>query len=55
MIEIGQHWEFVVAAYLGSLVLVVALVGWTAIEARRARARAAVLEAARDLQRAARN
>lgn len=53
MIELGQHWEFVAAAYGGCLVIVGALIGWTVFDSRRAKARLATLEAARAAQRAA--
>ncbi|WP_404401021.1 heme exporter protein CcmD [Pelagibacterium halotolerans] len=47
MIALGAHWEFIVAAYLGTALVVAALIGWTAFDARRTRARIAQLEAAR--------
>lgn len=52
MIALGQHWEFVALAYGGTLAVVGALVAWTAVSARQAKARVAVLEAAREARRA---
>jgi len=46
MIDLGQHAEFIVAAYLGVAALVLALILWVALAARRVRARLAALEAA---------
>ncbi len=54
MIALGQHWEFVTAAYLGCFALVGAAIGWTVFDARRAQTRVEALEAQRDRQRAAR-
>lgn len=53
MIELGQHWAFILAAYGGCFGLVLALIAWTAFDARRARLRVVELEAVRDRQRAA--
>lgn len=47
MIALGDHWEFITAAYVGAVLVVGGLIGWTVISARAARARVAVLEAAR--------
>ncbi|WP_196260283.1 heme exporter protein CcmD [Pelagibacterium limicola] len=55
MIALGQHWEFIMAAYLGCFAVVGALIGWTVLDGWRARARAATLEAQREQQRAARS
>ena len=52
MIALGQHWEFVAASYGGTLAVVGALIVWTALSARQAKARVAVLEAARQTRRA---
>lgn len=51
MIGLGDHWEFIAAAYVGSVLVVGALIGWTAISARAARARVAALEAARQARK----
>lgn len=51
MIELGQHWEFIAAAYIGTALVVGGLVGWTIYDAGRMRARLAVLEAARPARR----
>ena len=51
MIELGNHWEFVAAAYLGTLLVVCGLIGWTMLSARAARARVGVLEAARQARK----
>ena len=51
MIDLGQHWEFIAAAYAGTLVVIGALIGWTVISARSAKARVAMLEAARQARR----
>ncbi|MCD7058392.1 heme exporter protein CcmD [Pelagibacterium xiamenense] len=51
MIELGAHWEFIVAAYLGTVVVVAALVGWTVYDARRTRGRIVELEAKRPRRR----
>ena len=51
MIYLGQHWEFIAAAYAGALIVVGGLIGWTAYSARAAKARVAVLEAARQARR----
>jgi len=47
MIALGQHWEFIAAAYLGSVLVVGGLIVWTALSARAAGARLATLDAAR--------
>lgn len=47
MIELGQHWEFIAAAYIGTTLVVGALVGWTIFDARRSKARLDALEAER--------
>src|SRR5690606_38742963 len=52
MIELGQHWEFLVAAYGGTVLVVGALIGWTAVSARQAKARVETLEAARQARKA---
>lgn len=51
MIALGDHWEFIAAAYVGAVLVVGGLVGWTLISARMVRARVAVLEAARQARR----
>lgn len=51
MIELGQHWEFIAAAYGGAIALVGLLVGWTAVSARAAKRRVVELEAARPARR----
>lgn len=53
MIALGQHSEFVLAAYLGTALVVAALIGWTLLAARRTQARLAALEAQRDKRGAA--
>lgn len=45
MIDLGEHWAFVVGAYGVTLVAVAAIIGWVVAEARRQRARLAELEA----------
>lgn len=52
MIALGQHWQFIAASYAGSFILIGALIVWTVVEARRAQARVAALEADRDRKRA---
>lgn len=52
MIALGQHWEFIAAAYGGCFVLIAAVIGWTALDARRSARRVKALEAARERQRA---
>jgi len=52
MIGLGEHWEFVAAAYIGAAVIVIGLSAWTAIASRAARARVAELEAQRERRRA---
>lgn len=52
MIELGQHWEFIAAAYLGTIAVVGGLIGWTMISARSAKRRVDVLEAARQARKA---
>ena len=51
MIELGNHWEFVTAAYLGTLVVVCGLIGWTVLSARAAAARVRTLDAARQARK----
>lgn len=51
MIDLGQHWEFITAAYAGTIIVVGGLIGWTVYSARSAKARAAMLEAARQARR----
>ncbi|AEQ53280.1 heme exporter protein CcmD [Pelagibacterium halotolerans] len=51
MIDLGQHWEFITAAYAGTIVIIGGLIGWTVFSARAARARVAMLEAARQARR----
>jgi heme exporter protein D len=46
MPDLGPHAVFIVAAYAGVALLVLALIGWVALQARRVRARLAALEAA---------
>lgn len=53
MIELGQHWEFIAAAYGGAAALIGLLVGWTIISAQSAKRRVQALEAARDARRSA--
>lgn len=45
MIDLGEHWAYVVAAYAVATVVVAALVGWVLADARRQRARLNELEA----------
>ena len=45
MIDLGEHWAFVVSAYAVATVAVAVLVGWVVADARRQRARLAELEA----------
>ncbi len=45
MIDLGEHWAFVVSAYAVATVAVAALIGWVVADARRQRARLAELEA----------
>lgn len=52
MIALGEHWEFIAAAYLGTIIVVGGLIGWTAVSARAAKARVEMLEAARQARRA---
>lgn len=51
MIALGNHWEFITAAYLGTGLVVFGLIAWTALSARAARARVGVLEAARQARK----
>lgn len=51
MIELGQHWEFIAAAYGGAAALVGLLIVWTAFSARSVKRRVAELEAARYVRR----
>jgi heme exporter protein CcmD len=44
MIDLGPHWVFIVSGYAGVAVVVAALIGWTLVNARRARARLAELD-----------
>ena len=43
MIELGQHANFIIGAYAGVTIGVLALIGWTVIESRRISARLAEL------------
>ena len=45
MIDLGPHAIFIVSSYLGVTLVVILLVGWTMIDARRQKARLAELEA----------
>jgi heme exporter protein D len=45
MIDLGPHWVFIVWAYAGALLAVVALVGWAIYDGRRVDARLRTLEA----------
>jgi heme exporter protein D len=45
MIDLGEHWVFVVGAYAVATLAVAALIVWVAADARRQRARLAELEA----------
>ncbi len=47
MIELNEHWEFITAAYLGTVIVVGGLIGWTVLAARSAKRRVQALEAAR--------
>ncbi|WP_425033590.1 heme exporter protein CcmD [Pelagibacterium sp.] len=51
MIDLGQHWEFIAAAYAGTIVVVGGLIGWTVFSARAAKTRVEVLETARRARR----
>jgi heme exporter protein D len=51
MIDLGQHWEFITAAYAGTIAVVGGLIGWTVFSARAAKTRVEVLEAARQTRR----
>jgi heme exporter protein D len=44
MIDLGEHWVFVVGAYAVATLAVAALIVWVAADARRQRARLAELE-----------
>jgi heme exporter protein CcmD len=44
MIELGQHAGFIVGAYAGVTLGVLALIGWTLFDSRRTRRRLAALE-----------
>lgn len=46
MPDLGPHAVFIVAAYLGVAVLVLALIAWVGWSSRRVKARLAALEAA---------
>jgi heme exporter protein D len=46
MPDLGPHAVFIVAAYAGVALLVLALIGWVALQARRVRARLAALAGA---------
>jgi len=43
MIELGQHAQFIVAAYAGVACGLAALIGWIVFDSRRTRARLAEL------------
>ena len=45
MIDLGPHAVFIVWAYIGVAVAMIALVGWTVFDARRVEHRLAALEA----------
>ena len=45
MIELGEHADFIIAAYAGVAFVVVGLVGYVAVASRRVKARLAALEA----------
>ena len=47
MIELGQHWEFIAAAYIGTALVVGGLIAGTIHSSRSAKARVEALEAAR--------
>ena len=51
MISLGEHWEFITAAYAGTGVVVALLIGWTMLSARQAKRRVVELEAARQARR----
>jgi hypothetical protein len=52
MIDLGQHWEFIAAAYGGALAIVAALTVWTIVSALRAKKRVAELDEARAARKA---
>jgi len=52
MIELGQHWEFIIGGYAAAALVVGALIAWVAIDSRRQTARVAELEAQRERRRA---
>jgi heme exporter protein D len=45
MIDLGPHAVFIVWAYIGVAVAMIALVGWTIADARRVESRVTALEA----------
>lgn len=51
MIDLGQHWEFITAAYAGTIIVMGGLIGWTVFSSRSAKARVERLEAARQARR----
>jgi hypothetical protein len=51
MIDLVQHWEFILTAYAGCFGLVAVLIGWTVFDAHRSRVRVMQLDAVRGAQR----
>jgi len=45
MIELGQHAEFIIWAYVGVFAVTVALIAWVVAASRRTKAKLAALEA----------
>ena len=43
MIALGQHAQFIIAAYLGVFLGLLALIGWVGYDSRRIKARLAAL------------
>lgn len=43
MIDLGEHAQFIAAAYIGVFLGMIALVGWVIVESRRTRKRLAEL------------
>ncbi|WP_375450828.1 heme exporter protein CcmD [uncultured Devosia sp.] len=54
MIDLGPHAVFIICAYIGVILAVAALIGWTLREARRTARRIAAIEASGIRRRSAR-
>lgn len=45
MIELGQHADYVISAWVGVTVVTLLVIGWVWLQSRRAKSRIAALEA----------